>query len=129
MNFKNWKPIAGACAIFIFGMASGGVVTAGVIQNKVKKAFLGGPKAVSEKILKRLDHKLDLDSTQREQARAIILDGQKQAAVIRREIHPRIETILTASETQLRAILKPEQQAVFDKLVAERKLMFARFEK
>lgn len=127
MNLKNWKPIAGACAIFILGMVSGSAITAGIIQNKVKRTFLSGPKAFSERILKRLDRKLELDPMQRNRVREIILDGEKRAATIRHEIHPRFEEILVDSESKLRSILRPEQQVAFDKLVAERKLLLIKF--
>jgi len=45
--------------------------------------------------------------------------------VIRKQIQPQVEELLTRSETKVRAILRPDQVEKFDKLIAERKAQWA----
>jgi hypothetical protein len=45
--------------------------------------------------------------------------------VIRKQIQPQVEDLLTRSEAKVRVLLRPDQQEKFDKLIAERKAQWA----
>ena len=45
--------------------------------------------------------------------------------VVRKQIQPLIEDLLSRSEAKVRVLLRPDQQEKFDKLVAERKARWA----
>ena len=112
---KNWKAIVGVVAVFVLGAFAGSLTTVGIIRHRFHHGQAG--QVMADRIVRKLSWDLRLDATQREQLRAIVNDGQKEMHALR----PQIETILTRSETKVRAILRPDQQEKFDKLVAERK--------
>jgi Spy/CpxP family protein refolding chaperone len=116
---KNWKAIVGVVAVFVLGALAGSFTTVGVIRHRFHHGQPG--QAMADHIVRKLSRDLRLDTAQREQLRAIVNDGRKEMQALR----PRIEDILTRSEAKTRAILRPDQQQEFDKLVAERKAKWA----
>jgi Spy/CpxP family protein refolding chaperone len=64
-------------------------------------------------------------AVQRAQLRVIVAEGQGELKVIRKQIQPQVEDLLTRSEAKVRALLRPDQQEKFDKLIAERKARWA----
>jgi hypothetical protein len=76
-------------------------------------------------IVRRLSWDLRLDRAQREQLRVIVTQGHEDMKVIRKQIQPQVEELLTRSEAKVRAMLRPDQVEKFDKLVAERKARWA----
>lgn len=111
---KHWKAILGVIAVFLLGALAGGLFTVGVVRH--------GFRHRSDFLVRRLNWRLRLDATQRDQLRAIVTDAQQQIQGVRRQMQPQIEAILAQSDDQVRAILRPDQQEKFDKIVAERKL-------
>jgi Spy/CpxP family protein refolding chaperone len=116
---KNWKAIVGVIAVFVLGALAGSFMTVGIIRHRFHRGQAG--QAMADHIVRKLSWDLRLDATQREQLRAIVNDGRKEMHALR----PQIEAILTRSEAKVRAILRPDQQEKFDKLVAERKARWA----
>jgi Spy/CpxP family protein refolding chaperone len=116
---KNWKAIVGVIAVFVLGTLAGSFMTVGIIRHRFHHGQAG--QAMADHIVRKLSWDLRLDATQREQLRAIVNDGRKEMHALR----PQIESILTRSEAKVRAILRPDQQEKFDKLVAERKARWA----
>ena len=76
-------------------------------------------------IVRRLSWELRLDRAQRDQLRVIVAEGQGEMKVLRKQIQPQVEDLLTRSEVKVRAMLRPDQVEKFDKLVAERKARWA----
>jgi Spy/CpxP family protein refolding chaperone len=116
---KNWKAIVGVVAVFVLGALAGSLTTVGVTRHRFHHGAAG--QAMADRIVRKLSWDLRLDTTQREQLRAIVNDGRKEMQTLR----PQIESILTRSEVKVRAILRPDQHEKFDKLVAERKARWA----
>ncbi|NQU11113.1 hypothetical protein HQ590_10005 [bacterium] len=118
---RTWKAALGVALIFLLGMAAGGLLTAKLLQHKMRWVALGGPPVVGDIIVRRLSWQLRLDRTQREQVRGVMTDTQRELEVLRTRIRPEARRILTAAEEHVRAVLRPEQAARFDRLLAERK--------
>ncbi len=114
---KKWKAIVALCLVFFFGMLAGGLVAFGVVHRHVRQVLQGGPDAVAEMIVHRLDRDLRLDPSQREQLRGIVDATRVELKSVRREVQPRLDDLLSAAEKHVRAILKPEQTSRFDALV------------
>jgi hypothetical protein len=110
---KTWKAVVGIIAVFVLGMLAGGLLCRGVMRHRIQHP--------GEVVVRRLNWRLHLDATQREQLRGIVADARKQIDDVRRQVRPQIETILSQSEDQVRAILRPDQVEIFNKIVAERK--------
>ena len=119
---KNWKAIAGIVLVFVLGMLAGGLVTVGVIRHKL---MTNPSQAVANAVVRRLSWELRLNAAQREQLRGIVAEAQGQIKLVRREIQPEVAKILDDAVAKVRATLRPEQQAKFDRIVAERRAKWA----
>ncbi len=62
-----------------------------------------------------------LDANQLEQLRTIVQETHTEMRTLRKQYRPQIEEILKRSQDKVRAILRPEQLDVFNKIIAERK--------
>lgn len=120
---KNWKAILGVVAVFLLGMAAGGLLTVGIIRRQIER----GSPAVARLVERRLAWKLRLDAAQREQLRVIIADAQAQMRAVRSQIRPQVEAILDDAVAKERATLRPDQQEKFDGLVAKSRTRWQRF--
>jgi len=116
---KNWKAIVGVIAIFILGGLAGSITTIGLVRHRLVHGH--GSQMWQDLIVRRLSWELRLDRDQRTQLRVIVAQGHEDMKVIRKQIQPQVEELLTRSETKVRAILRPDQVEKFDKLIAERK--------
>jgi Spy/CpxP family protein refolding chaperone len=111
---KNWKVIAGIVGVFLLGMTAGGLVTARVIKRQAHRAGAPGSPMAAEFITRRLTWELHLTPEQRRQVFAILSETQ-------RELRPLYQRALTESQQKIRAVLRPDQQAKYDRLLAERR--------
>jgi len=118
---RSIKPVVGLILVFILGAASGSLVTYMVSQSRLESIVAGGPRAREEMLVKRLSSRLDLDSQQREQVRAIIHETHQEMRQLRQQSRPRIEALLTDSQLRISSLLRPEQQEKFRKIIAERR--------
>ena len=125
---KNWKAIIGIIGIFMLGMMAGGILTAKIIQKKVREVILGGPEAVANVIVPQMSRQLGLDSQQREQLRVIVLDTQKEMKAVRKQVQPQIMEVLNRAEVKIRVLLKPDQLKAFDQLVVQGKAKWGQIE-
>ena len=120
---KNWKAILGVIAIFILGGLAGSITTIGLVRHRLVHGH--GSQMLADLIVRRLSWDLRLDRDQRAQLRVIVTQGQAEMKVIRKQIQPQVEEQLSRSEAKVRAMLRPDQQEKFDKLIAERKAQWA----
>ena len=118
---KSIKPIIGLILVFILGATSGSLVTYMVMQSRLESIVAGGPHAREDVLITRLSKELDLDSQQREQVGAIIHETHEDMRQIRQKSRPQIEALLADSQLRISALLRPEQQDKFKKIIAERK--------
>jgi len=115
---KNWKAITGLCLIFVFGMMTGGAVTAAFVQNRTRALVDRGPDAISEMIVRRLNWQLRLDEQQRVQVAQIVQGTRERMKDVRRRVQPQIAQTLNSAEEQIHGVLRPEQQKRFDAILA-----------
>jgi Spy/CpxP family protein refolding chaperone len=120
---KNWKAIVGVIVVFLLGGLAGSFTTIAIVRHRLVRGH--GSQMMADLIVRRLSWELRLDRAQRAQLRVIVNEGQQEMKPVRRQIQPQIEDILTRSEAKLRAVLRPDQQEKFDKLIAERKARWA----
>lgn len=118
---KNYKAVIGILLVFILGATSGAIATHMVHRSREAAFLHGGPAAREEVIVKRLTRKLALDQQQQEQVKAIIHENHAAMQEVRRKSHPQIEAILEQGQKSINAILRPEQQEKFQKIIAARK--------
>jgi Spy/CpxP family protein refolding chaperone len=121
-DMNKTKAFLAVMLVFIFGFAGGALVTHMVDQSRHETFARGGHQPREDMLLKRLTSKLDLDSRQQEKVRTIIHDTQLAMQQIRRQSRPHIEGVLTEGQQRISALLTPEQNDKFEKILAERKL-------
>lgn len=118
---KNWKAVVGVLGVFLLGMVAGGLVTARFIKNRAHQAFATGTPLAAEFIVRRLSWDLGLDADQRRQVLAIMQETQRGLQAAHQQVRPQTEKILADSNDMIRAVLRPDQQAKYNQILAERR--------
>ncbi len=115
---RTLKRILGVLLIFFFGCFVGAAVTGAGAMQKLRETLLGGPEAVMDVVVKRLDHELKLDDEQKRKLLSIVDDARIKLRQSRSKIQPEVEGTLQEAEKRHRAILYPAQVTKFDDLIA-----------
>ena len=113
------KAIFGVTLVFLVGVIMGISLTVKLVERRVHSLVDGGPQMLSDVIMRRLDHKLDLTVAQRDKVYEIINRTRANLYTLRASLQPQVDTEMQASVTEIRALLTPEQAAIFDKAVAK----------
>ena len=117
---KKWRSITIIILIFLLGALAGSLVTYGVYQQKMEGIIRGEPSSMQESIVRRLNRELQLESSQVERLRIIVMETHDEIRKVRQQVRPQIEEILARSQNRVRAILSPVQLEKFEKIIAER---------
>ena len=115
---KTLKRILGVLLIFFFGVFIGAAVTGAGATQKLREMMLGGPEAVMDVVVKRLDRELKLDDEQKRKLQAIMDDALIRLRQSRAKVQPEVEATLLDAEQKTRAILYPNQVKKFDDFIA-----------
>jgi hypothetical protein len=115
---KTLKRILGVLLIFFFGVFIGAAVTGAGAMQKLRETLMGGPEAVMDVVVKRLDHELKLDEEQKRKLQGIVDDARIKLRQSHEEIRPQMEATLREAEERTRAILYPAQVKKFDDIIA-----------
>jgi Spy/CpxP family protein refolding chaperone len=118
---KNAKAIAGVVLVFVLGAVCGGVGTYLVQRSKMDHFISGGPAAREELLIKRLSDRLALDDRQLEQIRPIVHETHEAIRRVRQQSRPQVEALINDSQRRISALLRPDQQEKFERLMAERR--------
>jgi len=118
---KGWKAVVSVILIFLLGGMAGALVMHRLDQQKIESIMKGETGTTREFIITRLNRRLNLDAAQLEQLRIIVRETHAQMRSVRKEYRPQIEEILKRSQDRVRTILRPDQLATFNEIVAERK--------
>lgn len=106
-----------ALSIFSCGVLVGGGLTFKVITVGYKRSFQE-PEVLAEKIIHRMERRLDLNSDQVKQVQGIILEQQKAFQTLRKEFRPRLDSQIEKTRRELAAVLTPEQARKWEKTFA-----------
>ena len=118
---RTLKRILGVLLIFFFGVFIGAAITSAGITQKIREVLIGGPEAVMDVLVKRLDHELKLDAEQKRKLQSIMDDAHIQLRQSRAKIQPEVEATLLEAEQKTRAILYPQQVKKFEEIVSRGK--------
>jgi hypothetical protein len=116
---KRLRAWLGVLLIFLFGGVCGSVLTIGVIQKQVKLLIHGGTAKAEDPIVAKLRRELKLDGAQQTEVRKIVVDARAQIDAIKERVQPETRAVLAEGEKKVRALLRPDQAARFDKLLGE----------
>jgi len=73
---KTLKRILGVLVIFLLGVFIGAALANAGLTKKLRRAVMGGPEAVMEVVVSRLDQELKLDDEQRRKVQSIMDDAR-----------------------------------------------------
>lgn len=118
---KHWKSILGIGFIFLFGVATGGLLTARVIDKRIRDLLRGGPDAVENLVETRLTRELHLDPQQRAGVVKAITSARLRLREARNKVQPEVDGAFSQAELEIRSLLRPEQVARFDRVVSRTK--------
>ena len=97
-----------ALAIFTCGVLVGGGLSFKIVTVGYKRAFQE-PDFLAEKIIRRMERRLDLNSDQVKQVREIILEQQKAFQALHKEFRPRLYSQFDKTRRDLATVLTLEQ--------------------
>ena len=120
---KKTKPILLLALVFFAGVAVGVVGTRGVLRNMMHH-WAKDPAAIRDRIEKDLVSRLDLTPEQQKQVHEIMMRSHEQLRQLRSEFGPRFMEITKKSEGDISALLTPEQQTKYKKMLEERKQLW-----
>jgi len=109
------KTATGLILLFVFGVISGIAITLIIEGGMINKA-LANPDRGRQIVANRLTRELKLGPEQQSELEDILISVQDDLQVIREEIEPGIEEILTDSKYQIEEILTTEQKEDFEKM-------------
>ncbi len=115
------KPLFGVVTVFLLGILCGSLATHLFYSCRYDSFMHGRGEAREEMLVNRLEGKLKLDERQVEQVRAIVHETHQGIETLRGQIRPQMEVLIGKSQARINAILTPEQQGKFAKMIAERK--------
>jgi len=115
---KHWKTILGICLVFVLGMLAGGLLTARIVDRRIRAFMQRGPDAVVELIETRLHRELHLDAAQQADVDKAIQQARVRLKAVRHEVQPRVDEAFLQAEADIRAKLRADQAEKFDKIIA-----------
>ena len=111
---KNWKSILLLVLVFFAGIAVGVVGTRTAVRHFVQRA-IAQPGRLQGFIERDFARRLRLDETQRVKLHGILSDSRGQLREVRQQYQPQVALVISNANTQISAMLTPEQQSRFEK--------------
>jgi hypothetical protein len=100
--------------VFAAGIVVGVVGTRTVIRHFVQRA-IAQPERFQLYVEREMKWKLRLDDSQQVKLHAILTDSRGQMRELRQQIHPQMVLVWSNADTQISAMLTPEQLARYEK--------------
>ena len=118
----NWKPIVIA---FVIG-GTAGFLAARMCAGLMKHHRWDNGKSPGQ-MLDRFSSKLHLTAEQRQQIGAILEAKRQKLDALRGEIRPKFQELHASTSAEIRRLLNPDQQRIFDEMQAKRDARRKRF--
>lgn len=114
----RWKLLAGFVLVFVAGLVAGAFVGAAQSRRHYRLDF-GHHEALTQRIRKRMQARLDLTSEQVAKTAPIFDKTARQLEAIRTETRRRVHETFAAADDELAPDLTPEQSAKLKALEAK----------
>ena len=121
---SRFVALAAALSLLVCGIVIGALGTFVVLQRPhpldgMRPPPQQPPPPQPPPFTREMEERLDLSDDQRQQIQAILRDSREESEAIRRELRPRLEKNLKATQDRIGAVLTPEQHKTFDELVRQ----------
>ncbi len=116
-RLKTWSVVI---SVFLLGGITGASLDS-AYRSRVDDGRHGmhDQRKNGESRFERMRRELNLDDEQAAQVRSILEEAQNDFRLLRDETRPRHDAVRQTSRTRIRAILRPDQQRLFDAKVAK----------
>jgi hypothetical protein len=111
---KNWKSILLLALVFFAGITVGVVGTRVAVRHFVQRA-IAQPERFQLFIEREMKWKLSLDDSQQVKLHEILTDSRGQMRELRKQYQPQMVLVWSNTDSQISAMLTPEQQARYEK--------------
>lgn len=117
------KVILAALVIYLAGVLTGHFASGLSDRNrqKTEPSRHARPRPMMHDLVRRIESRLDLSSSQRDQVREIVEASQHKMRKLRDTMRPRFEAESRSMRLQIEAILNESQIARFDKIFKHRR--------
>lgn len=109
--------------IYVAGVATGVVANRAVVRHMVASA-VQNPQRIKVLIEKRLTRRLKLDPSQQTKVEQILNQTQNDLRSLRQDFAPRFQAIMLETQSEISAVLTPEQRQRFEKLREENRSLW-----
>ena len=116
---RHWKNLAGIFVIFLLGVTTGALVSRTIEKREVGRLVDNGPAGYRALMVDRLSHQLSLSAQQRDQLALIMDNSSARLREARLPVYPQVKASLEQTESEIRAILTPDQVAKFEPIAAQ----------
>ena len=121
---SRFVAIAAALSLLVCGIVIGALGTFVMLQRPhpldgMRPPPQQPPPAQQPPFTREMEERLNLSEDQRQKIQAILRESREESEAIRRDLRPRLEKNLKATQDRIGALLSPEQHATFDELVRE----------
>jgi len=120
---NRFVAIAAALSLLVCGIVIGALGTFVVLHRP--HPFDGmrpppqQPQPPQQPFTREMEERLNLSDDQMQKIQAILRDSREESEAIRRELRPRLEKNLKATQDRIGEVLTPEQHKTFDELVRQ----------
>jgi Spy/CpxP family protein refolding chaperone len=97
-----------------------GVIVGGVASNLITSPKTAAPPGSVQGALQELERELKLTEEQKEQVEQILSSTRQKYRELQAQVHPRFLAIRDESRSQIKALLTPEQQVLYEQLLSRR---------
>ena len=112
---RRWlRTVVLGCLILICGALIGSGLTFRFLWSTMM-GNIGKPDKMTQRIVRRIDRRLDLSSEQRQKVEEIVARRMKALRALRLEVQPRMEAELKSMQLEIRGFLRPDQTLQWDK--------------
>ena len=129
---SRFVAIAAALSLLVCGIVIGALGTFVVLQRPhpldgMRPPPQQPPPPQPPPFTREMEERLNLSEDQRQKIQTILRESREDSEAIRRELRPRLERNLKATQDRIGEILTPEQHKTFDELVRQNARRAQRF--
>jgi hypothetical protein len=114
-SLKTWATLL---VVFALGCVTG-IGVDGVYRSRTSASFRESRAREHEKMFEKIRTDLSLNDDQANAMRRVLDETANEFRGLRSELRPRYEELRQKTRARMRALLTPEQQQKFDRLMAE----------
>ncbi|MBI2836916.1 MAG: hypothetical protein HYX75_01260 [Acidobacteria bacterium] len=124
----TWRARLAVLAVFVAGFLCGGAA-ANLYRLRIENEIVHSPDVMIQVVLYKMGRELELTDSQKEEVRQALLDARTEILHQTKDVLPQFKNIFEKTQGRIRAVLTPEQQEKFDRVIAERRSFMQEMER